>query len=220
MISLILADAEIERMPMICPDGEGPPKVYSAKDDAELKGIIVLDSNLHRHIVDGLEDADRRGRPDIVHSFLLLAQGSEACKQGKLRAYIHTRGDEVVIIGSRYRPDQNYITFLRSFGELLDNGKVGEGEEGLRLVRNLDFKGLIRTLLPDRVIALSPSGNERDLTKSLRPSLQKHLAVIIGGFPEGDYHSPVYELADERVSLGDELLTVPDVTSQVLGSLP
>jgi rRNA small subunit pseudouridine methyltransferase Nep1 len=219
MISLILADAEIERMPTIFPDGEGPPKVCDAKD-AELKGIIVLDSYLHRHIIDSLEDADRRGRPDIVHSFLLLAQGSEACKQGRLRAYIHTRGDEVVFVGSGYRPDHNYITFLRSFGELLDNGEVGEGEEGLRLVRNMDFKGLIRALSPDRVIALSPSGNERDLARSLKSSLEKHLAVIIGGFPEGDYHSPVYELADERVSLGDELLTVPDVTSQVLGSLP
>jgi len=27
-------------------------------------------------------------------------------------------------------------------------------------------------------------------------------------------------MADEKVSLGDELLTVPDVTSQVLGSIP
>ncbi len=219
MISLILADAELERIPSICPVGEGPPRVCGTKD-AELRGIIVLDSYLHRHLMEGLEEADRRGRPDIVHSFLLLAQGSEACKQGRLRAFVHTRGDEVVFVGGRYRPEPSYVPFLRSFGRLLEEGTIGEGEEGLRLERDMDLGSLIKRLSPDQVIALSPSGNERDLAKALSPSSQMHLAVIIGGFPEGDYHSPVYELADIVVSLGDELLTVPDVTAQVLGSLP
>lgn len=219
MISLILADAEVEHVPMSCSDSEGLPRVCSVKD-AELKGIVVLDSYLHKHIIEGLEDAARRGRPDIVHSFLLLAQGSKACKQGRLRAYIHTRGDEVVFVGSRYQPDHDYISFLRSLGKLLDNGKVGEGEKGLKLVENMDLRALIKALAPDRVIALAPSGDERDLIGALKPSQEKHLAVIIGGFPDGDYRSPVYEMANEKVSLGEDLLTVPDVTSQVLGSLP
>jgi len=219
MISLILADAEIERLPMTCSDRGGPRIACSVKDE-EPRGVIVLDSYLHRHILEGLEDAERRGRPDIVHSFLLLAQNSKACREGRLRSYIHTRGDEVVLIGSRYRPDQDYISFLRSFGELLDNGMIGSGEEGLRLERYIDLRSLIGALMPDQVIALTPWGVKRDLTEVLKPSVEKHLAVVIGGFPEGDFHSPVYEMTDEKVSLGDELLTVPDVASQVLGSIP
>jgi rRNA small subunit pseudouridine methyltransferase Nep1 len=219
MISLILADAEVERVPTTCSDGERQPRVCSVKE-TELKGIIVLDSYLHGHIIEGLEDAGRRGRPDIVHSFLLLAQGSKACKQGRLRVYIHTRADEVVFVWSRYQPEQNYISFLRSFGQLLEKGEVGKGEEGLKLVRDMDLRALIKALAPDRVIALTPSGDERDLIGALLPSQEEHLAVIIGGFPEGDYSSPVYEMADEKVSLGVKLLTVPDVTAQVLSSLP
>ena len=81
MISLILADAEVERVPMLCSDDMASPRVCSVKD-AELGGVIVLDSYIHRHLMQGLEDAERRGRPDIVHSFLLLSQGSRACEGG------------------------------------------------------------------------------------------------------------------------------------------
>jgi rRNA small subunit pseudouridine methyltransferase Nep1 len=219
MISLILADAEIERAPPSCPNGSSLPRVCSVKD-SDLRGVIVLDSYIHRHILEGLEDAERRGRPDIVHSFLLLAQGSKACREGKLKPYIHTRGEEVVFVGSSYRPDPNYISFLRSLGELLDDGAFGAGEEGLRLERDLSLTALIALLKVDKVIVLTPSGLKRDLSEALLPSTDEHMAVIIGGFPEGDFRSPAYEIADEKISLGDELLTVPDVTSQVLASIP
>ena len=80
MISLILADAEIERVPPSGPEGSPLPRIYGA-EDAELGGVIVLDSYIHRHLLEGLEGAARRGRPDIAHSFLLLAQGSRACRE-------------------------------------------------------------------------------------------------------------------------------------------
>jgi rRNA small subunit pseudouridine methyltransferase Nep1 len=219
MISLILADAEVERVPLLCSDGTCPPRVCSVKD-AELRGIIVLDSYIHRHIMQGLDDAERRGRPDIVHSFLLLVQGSRACEDGKLASFIHTRGGEVITVGRKYRPDRNYIAFLRSFSDLLEKGHIDGTEDGLMLERDLDLKGLLGRLRPDKVIALTPYGDKNDLCQVLSDSDEKHVAVIIGGFPEGDYLSPVYQMADEKVSLGDELLTVPDVTSQVLAAIP
>lgn len=218
MISLILADAEMERVPLFDRTGEGP--VVRDMRGEDLRGIIVFDSSLHRYIVEGLDEAERRGRPDIVHSFLLLVQGSEARRQGKLKAYIHTRGDEVVFVGGRYQPEHDYLTFLRSLGMLLDEGRLGEGDRGLLLERHMELGRLLEIIRPDKVVALTPTGESRDLAKALKPAVEKHLAVIIGGFPEGDYRSPVYELADERVSLGDELLTVPEVTSRVLGSIP
>jgi rRNA small subunit pseudouridine methyltransferase Nep1 len=218
MISLILADAEVERVP-ICADGPAAPRVCSLKD-SEVRGIIILDSYIHRHILEGLEGVERRGRPDIVHSFLLLAQSSRACEQGKLRSYLHTRGDEVVLVGCRYRPEQSYVAFLGSLGTLFEKGELGSVENGLRLERSMGLKDLIYRLNPDEVIALTPLGTESDLREVLRDASERHLAVIIGGFPEGDYRSQVYEMAEVKVSLGKELLTVPDVTSQVLASIP
>lgn len=219
MISLILADAEIEPIPSICSDGKGLPRACSVKDE-QLRGILVLDSYLHRHILEGLEQAERRGRPDIVHSFLLLVQGSEACRKGRLRSYIHTKSDEVVVVGQGYAPEQNYLAFLKSLSDLFSAGNLGTEAEGMRIREHMPLKELLEELAPDEVVVLTPSGYRMDLVKVLEASKDRHLAVIIGGFPKGDFHSPVHELADVRISLGDKLLTVPDVTARVLSSIP
>lgn len=219
MISLILADTELERVPSICTEGEGRPRVCSVKDE-QLRGILILDSYIHHHIVQGMEGAERRGRPDIVHSFLVLAQNSRACRQGKLRCYVHTRADEAIIVGPRFQVEQNYLAFLQGMSELILKGAVGAGEEGMILREEVTLKLLLHELMPDMVVALTPSGKRLDLKDVLEGSQKKHIAVIIGGFPEGDYRSPVYEMAEIKVSLDEELLTVPDVTAQVLASIP
>lgn len=216
MISLVLVDTELERAPDLCLGG-GLPRVCSVKDE-QLRGIIVLDSYIHRHILEGLEGASRRGRPDIAHSFLLLAQGSRARHEGWLRAYVHTRADEVIAVGHDHQPEQNYLSFLRDMGELVSGGSLAKG--GMAFREGVSLEGLLEELGPDQVVALSPHGRCRDLRRALRHAKERHLAVLIGGFPEGDYRSPAYDLADVVVSLGDELLTVPDVTAQVLDSLP
>ena len=217
MISLLLVDAELERVPDICQEDGGP---QVSEGDRELRGMIVLDSYLHGHLMEGLEGARRRGRPDIVHSFLLLAQGSAACREGRLRAFVHTRADEAIMVGPRYRPDPSYAGFLREMEALLTEGELGTGQEGLVLREGLSLEGLLDEISPDKVLALSPHGERVELRQALASSALGHVAVLIGGFPEGDYRSPVYQLAHASVSLGEDLLTVPDVTARVLSALP
>jgi rRNA small subunit pseudouridine methyltransferase Nep1 len=219
MISLILVDAEVELVPHVPGEDRALPRICTMKH-GELRGLHVLDSYIHRHVMEGLEGAERRGRPDILHSFLLLAQASRHCREGKLRSYVHTRGDEVIEVGQVFQADQSYLAFLQDLGALFCQGKLGAEEEGLRLRAHMTIRELLAELAPDEVVVLSPSGDETDLGRALLPSKEKHLAVIIGGFPEGDYRSEVYALADAKVTLGEELLTVPDVTARVLGALP
>jgi len=84
----------------------------------------------------------------------------------------------------------------------------------------MTLAALLQALSPGLIIAMSPSGQQVVLKQLLSENEAKQVAIIIGGFPEGDYRSPVYRLADRSVSLGDELLTVPEVTAQVLSSIP
>ncbi|MEM0449075.1 MAG: hypothetical protein QW520_04570 [Methanomassiliicoccales archaeon] len=218
MISLVLVDAELERIPGHCP-AHSMPRVCGV-EKGDLEQVLVLDSYIHRHILEGLESGSRRGRPDIVHSFLLLAQDSRPRREGWLRSYVHTRADEVIQVGPEFMPERNYMSFLAQVSELLSQGTWGEGEKGMSLRENLTLTDLLKELNPDLCVALSPHGDCKEPKKALRGAKEKHLAILIGGFPEGDYRSPVYQLADVVLSLGEELLTVPDVTSQVLKALP
>ena len=77
MMHLVLADSELELV---------PKKII--KHPAVVKGKSkILDVSLHHTAMKILKDWRRRGRPDIVHFFLLLANDSILNKEGKLRVY-------------------------------------------------------------------------------------------------------------------------------------
>lgn len=217
--TLILADAEMEVLPATCGVEGVQPRVCRMTDQG-LKGIHILDSYLHKALLEGLQDAERRGRPDIAHSFLLLAQSSKVNREGRLRVFVHTRGDEVIRVGPKAHIDQDYMAFLKMMTELFENGGVGSGEERIEIERQMTLAELLQEIQADLVVAMSPSGERVELRAVLRDGKPDEAVVMIGGFPEGDYKSPVHQLADIGVSLGDELLTVPDVTAQVLSSIP
>jgi rRNA small subunit pseudouridine methyltransferase Nep1 len=198
---LILADAELELAPA-SPDGTGP-RTFGE--------VPVLDAFFHRHLVQGMPEGERRGRPDIVHQCLALCQGSALNRRGMLRVFVHTRQDQVIAVGPEARVPPNYVEFLLAMGRLLQ----GEEVKGFT-VSERSFRHLMDEVNADRVVALTPSGEERDLREVL--AAPGTVAAVMGAFPCGDYRSPVYELADVRVSLGPELLTVPAVLSEVLAA--
>jgi rRNA pseudouridine-1189 N-methylase Emg1 (Nep1/Mra1 family) len=72
----------------------------------------------------------------------------------------------------------------------------------------------------DVVVVMSPEGRLTPLRDLLPATGAEEVAIVIGGFPEGDFKSPVYDLADFKVSLGPELLTISAVGSEVLASIP
>ena len=218
MIHLILADAEIEPLGRVVPSTGEKVRVCGTSA-LELEGVHILDSYLHHPLVEGLEQAERRGRPDIVHSFLLLTQSSRPFLEGRMRVLVHTRGDEVICFGPKSRVESSYVAFLRSMSELFERCALGTEEAGIMLREHQPLAELLEGIGPEIVIALSPTGEKVPLEEVFAQLRGKETVIMIGGFLEGDYRSPVYEMADRSISLGEELLTVPDVTAQVLAAL-
>jgi len=167
-----------------------------------------------------MPDRSRRGRPDIAHAFLVMALGSEHRTEGKLDALVHTRDNVVIRFARKARVDKDYTKFLWMITRLFEGGLVGMGEWRISMESEQTLPKLLETEKLDAIIGLSPKGKSQDLQATLATFQAKEVGIIIGGFPEGDYISPVYELADLVVSLGDELLTVPEVTAQVLAAIP
>jgi len=192
---LILVDAELERI---------PGGSYS-----------ILDSHLHGEIMRDLPDSSRRGRPDIVHSYLSLCQSSIPNKRGMISTFVHTRDDVVISVDRNARIPAHYLCFLEDMSELFRKGE----SRGMRLEKG-SLEKLLLKRQPDHVICLSPHGQKRPLSEVLKKRNEERVAILVGGFPEGDYASPVYELSDLSVSLAGELLTVWAVTCEVLCAFP
>ena len=155
----------------------------------------------------------------MIHGFLNLCQSSIANKRGYLRMFVHTRNDEILTIGRKAHVPQNYLEYLGFMDELLDKGKIGSGEEEITdLQRNLP--GADGPDQRRRHVVMSPQGRLTPLRDLLPATGAEEVAVIIGGFPDGTFKSPVYDMADYKVSLGPELLTITAVGSEVLASIP
>ena len=86
MISFVLAESELEMVPEKLLSH--PAVVSSAKRRGKKPEEILLDSNFHHNALKGIEDGERRGRPDIAHVFLLVALESIANKRGLIKDVI------------------------------------------------------------------------------------------------------------------------------------
>ena len=127
---------------------------------------------------------------------------------------MHTRQDKLLIFGKDASVPVNYLQFLQLLDPLMRNGSIGEGEAAIRLL-DASFE---KVVYGRKVLVFSPRGRRSDLSKVLK-NKEEGWTAVIGGFTEGDFLSPVYQRADEVVSLGDKLLTVPLVLCQALNAL-
>jgi rRNA small subunit pseudouridine methyltransferase Nep1 len=206
---IVLADAELELVPDM---GERDAELEAVQS---MHSIPVLDAYFHHDLMRGLPEAGRRGRGDIVHNFLSLCQNSISNRKGILSVYVHTRDDQVIAVEPGTEIVPNYIQFLNQMGTLLKGGQV----DGYSLSHKT-VKELIAGLNADVVISMTPNGSLTPLKELMDTRSSGSMVVVIGGFPEGDYKSPVDKIADMRVSLGPKLLTPQDVVSRVLAAVP
>ncbi len=191
MMHLILADSELEIVPAKI---KKHPAVRKSKS-------ILLDASLHHTAMRGLENWQRRGRPDIVHIFLLIANDSILNKEGMLRVYVHTRNDEIIYVKPETRIIKNYNRFKGLMEQLFMHGSVPPGGERLMEMKK-ERLGDLLSRLKGRKIVFSMKGGRR----RLEDIMEEDVVCIIGGFPHGDFLSPVYEIADEVVSIYNEAL--------------
>jgi rRNA small subunit pseudouridine methyltransferase Nep1 len=218
MLTLVLCDAELELVP---PKLTGHQQVIrSAQHSGVSPSKMLLDSSLHYAAMRSLPQGERRGRPDLVHFFLLTVLESIPNKLGHVRVYVHTRNDEVIEVAPQTRLIRNYNRFCGLMQKLFENGSVGEPEPLLTMKRDFPLSDLLKKIKPQRGIVLAPAPQFRLPSELFRPDdATGHVAALIGGFPSGDYRSPLPP-GFERVSIHPEPLTVWTVAAELLAHYP
>lgn len=214
MLHLILADSEIEQVPAEIADH----KIISwqARKRARRPTELILNSSLHHKAMEKLPDAERRGRPDIVHFFLSLALDSPLNLEGQLRVYIHTRNDQVILVDPSVNLPRSYNRFEGLMEQLFMTG-AAPPEKPLLVLKKLPLAELVQRIQPYRTIAFSEKGANKKLSDIFgRFSISEEICAIVGGFPHGDYISNLDGVASEVVSIYPKLLTAPAVASSIL----
>jgi rRNA small subunit pseudouridine methyltransferase Nep1 len=218
MLTLLLADAELERVP---PKLTGHAQVVqSARQAGVSASKMLLDSSLHYAALRQAPEGERRGRPDLVHFFLLTALESIPNKDGALRVLVHTRNDELIRIEPNTRLIRNYGRFCGLMQQLFENHSVGQPEPLLTLEPKRSLASILDEVGPDRLIVLHPEGTPGLPREVFKPTdAQENIVCIIGGFPSGGYRSPLPPDAERR-SIHAEALTVWTVAAELLAHYP
>lgn len=215
MLVLVLAEAALELVP---PELAGHPAVAA---DARRRGKrpqeVLLDRARHHPAMGALRDAERRGRPDLVHQVLLAFLYSPLALSGRGRIYVHTRDDLVVSVEPGTRIPKNYNNFVGLMEQLFKLGQVPpDGRPLLRLERR-GLKELLEEL-GGRWVALHEGGRRATL-EELGRALADGVAVL-GGFPHGDFQNGwVLEEAADVVRIGDRPLEAGQVACRLLAAV-
>jgi rRNA small subunit pseudouridine methyltransferase Nep1 len=218
MLTLVLAEAEIERMPAELITH--PAVIAHARQRGKHPRQILLDSNYHHAAMKNLPEGRRRGRPDIAHLFLLTALESIANKKGLLNICIHTRHDQLITIDPQTRIMRNYERFLGLLEQLFENHAVPDSKQPLlSLAENVSLVQTIEQQHPDLVIVLSKDGISVELPQYLMEVSKKknqHLLCVIGGFPSGQLHADLSSIKTDVISLYPEMIPAWTVASELL----
>jgi len=214
----ILADSELELVPSEIVNERCILNNARARGKAPER--MLLDASHHHPAFGKLPDSERRGRPDIVHFFLLLCVDSDLSAEGKLRVFVHTRNNDVIAIKPETRLPPHYPRFVGLIESLYEQRVVPSKENPLlELRQGIQLDALVNAFKPDAVIAMSADGEEVPLVEKFSSIKAERVAVIIGGFSKGDFKSDLSKLKARKVSLGKRMLKVWTVTSKVLSAI-
>ena len=185
-----------------------PPKLQSTKKARVLSkrmGVepkyIILDKSLFYKEMKANRIDGKRGRPDIVHMFLCSTQYSPLNKAGLLRVFIHTVNNEIIEVEPETRTPKNYYQFISLMQHLFRDGRVPpRGKPLIKLYKNTSLFKYLKKLGVSKTILLWEKGERVKPDFFLDKTYPTH-AILVGGFPHGDFNSRIIKECNYRVSI-------------------
>ena len=166
---------------------------------------VLLDRSFHHRGMLGLEDAERRGRPDLVHFSLLEAMDTPLFRSTKLQVYVHTYDDFIITFDRSIRLPKSSHRFTglieHVFEEDVRRGSMlGVNSSRLIQIRSQTFGELVEQTSPSVVIGLTTLGEmipgsrlSQEVISSQKPM------IVVGGFPKGHFTGRIGDhLTSER----------------------
>lgn len=206
LITFILAEAEVERVP---PELARHPKLLvRSKKRRRPVDQLLLDQAVDHDAMRALADGDRRGRPDIAHFWLLLVMDSLVAKRKAARVLVHTRHDELIRVRPDARLPRSQPKTYQLFEDLLRQGEVPLGAPLLSLERGRSLVSVVREESKGARVLMDVGGERARAGRFEALARAGDVTIVTGGFPRGAYRQAKPEWFDHVLRVADEELTV------------
>lgn len=174
----------------------------------------ILDDNYHHAIVSKLSNAEKRGRPDIVHFSLLDTVSTPAYLEDLVKVYVHTVNNVTIKLESGVRLPRTFERFCGVMAKLL-SGKLEEKEKDLFHVSNEKIEELVSSIDAKRVVCLSTTGVPKDIDSFVRDVSSEKAIWMIGGFARGHIEDDTRSLATDVISFSKHSLAAQVVSARL-----
>ncbi len=216
MLTLVLAESAIELVPNEIM-GHASVRASARRKNKKPQWIILDQTHHHAAMLKMKGQGIGRGRPDIVHSCLLLALGSPLNIEGQLACYVHTRDDHVITIHAHTRLPRNYERFVSLLEQLYEESQVPVEGSALMTIKQLSLQTLLSELKPDQVTALTTQGRRETLPVVVRElAASKRPVILVGGFPEGHFSQTTLESATGKYCIDSRRLDAASVVARAI----
>ncbi len=187
--SIILFESALELIPQSLRKHPLIRKKWKKNLKKKSRGIL-LDGAIHRPLLNSLERAEKRGRPDIIHHTLMNLVYSPLFREKKIQVFIHTRNDLCIKVSSHWRVPVNYNRFCGLFSQLLLNNRVPLSGEPILTVKHWTLPNLLEQLEDSQIYLCEGAiKNEKELIifkdlAEISPSSSN--TFLVGGFQHGE----------------------------------
>ena len=212
-LSLILAESSLEMVPT---EIQNHPSVIShSKKLGKSPSNILLDNSWHYAAMKGIQNENKRGRPDIVHFSLLEACSIPLYFEKKLTIYIHTLNDKVIKVGENIHLPKSFHRFAGLIEKLFYEKRIESEGNTLLEMTDMSFPELVETINPKNVVGLSSMGKPSSYA-NVGKSLNEDSCIVIGGFQKGHFSDSTKNKIDNLVSIDSRSLESHVVTARIL----
>jgi rRNA small subunit pseudouridine methyltransferase Nep1 len=221
MLHVILLESAIELVPTNLASTKLVQKHASRR--GKKPNQLLLDQSHHGQVMTKLEDANRRGRPDITFLCLMTLLETPLCKQGLLTIHLHLQDGRMIEINPTVRLPRNYDRFVGLFEQLLLIGRVPPDGEFLLRVRNESLPELMSQLRAENTLSISAlcveGGTQTTIDGLGSIFLEDNTVPVVlgvGAFPYGDLSEEVKTLFQTHIELDPEVMMAWHVCAEVI----
>jgi rRNA small subunit pseudouridine methyltransferase Nep1 len=212
-LSLILAESSLEMIPKEIQNHQSV--ISHSKKLGKLPSNILLDNSWHYAAMKGIQNENKRGRPDIVHFSLLEACSIPLYFEKKLSVYVHTLNDKVIKVGDGIHLPKSFHRFVGLIEKLFYEKKIESEGKKLLEINDMSLSKLIEVIGPKNVVGLSSVGKPisyYDVAKSLT----ENSCVVIGGFQKSHFSDSTVSAIDQLFCINSKSLESHVVTARIL----
>lgn len=206
-------DSSVELVPMKL--ASHPQAVKNAFKRGKKPIETMLERSSHHKAILRLKDGEKRGRPDILHTCLKIVSDSPVYKAGILWVIVHTLGGKWIVLNERVRFPVTYGNFIGLMEKLLSTGRILD-PGGRVLMETVPKREALRILegFP-RIILFTHVGKRFEIGDYVRrvSAGGEPTCFLIGAYPKGRPSEEIWNMAAEKVSVYDEVLTAWTVTA-------